>query len=150
MLGGSLPESTWGNSDMAYPTFEWIATHPWIKPLTVWNYLTFPAKAEQVVFAASASTLLGLKELRSAPENAATQSAWQMYLTLTSFTADTHLRALRSAYLGQVGEILAAANWAKKPTPRIDCKDDLNGDGHAECILTNQRSSLFLSLPGPG
>lgn len=89
-----------------------------------------------------------LQALQSAPENAATLSAWQAYLTLTAFTSDTQLQALGHAYLGQVGELLAAANWAKKPTSRADCADDLNGDGRAECVLANQAYFAVLETDG--
>jgi hypothetical protein len=148
MLGGSLPLSTWGDADMAGPTFEWIAAHPWIQPLTGPDVLTFPAKTQPVKFALSLNTLPWLKDLRSAPDNAITRSAWQTYLTLTASTPDTRLRDLRNAYLGQVGEILAAANWAKNQAPRVDCVDDLNADGYAECILANQKFFAVLEPAG--
>ncbi|HVM71409.1 MAG TPA: hypothetical protein VMT91_06595, partial [Anaerolineales bacterium] len=45
ILGGSLPQSTWGDPDMADPTFEWIAAHPWIRPLDSQALLAFPARA---------------------------------------------------------------------------------------------------------
>jgi hypothetical protein len=148
VLGGSLPNSTWGDSDMANPTFEWIAAHPWIQPLTGPDLLTFPAQTQQVLSMSAASKPSWLADLRSAPNNVITQSDWQMYLTLTAFTADTRLQALQNAYLGQVGELLGAANWAKKPTPRVDCTQDLNGDGHAECVLANQKYFAILEPAG--
>jgi hypothetical protein len=148
ILGGSLPHSTWGDSNMVYPTFEWIAAHPWIQPLTGPDLLAFHAHTQQVVSAPAASTPPWLEDLRSAPENAITQSAWQTYLTLTALTADTDLQALQSAYLGQMGEILAAAKWVKNQTPRVGCTDDLNGDGHVECILASQRFFAVLEPAG--
>jgi len=148
VLGGSLPHSTWGDSDMAYPTFEWIAAHPWVQPLAGPDLLTFPAQTQQVLSTPAAIKPSWLEDLRSAPENVVTQSAWQTYLTLTAATADTQLQALQSAYLGQVGELLGAANWVKNRTPRTDCTDDLNGDGHAECILANQEYFAVLEPVG--
>jgi hypothetical protein len=148
VLGGSLPHSTWGDSDMAYPTFEWIAAHPWIQPLAGSDLLTFPAPARQVLSTPAENKSSWLMALRSAPKNIVTSSAWQTYLSLTAATPDAHLQALQSAYLGQVGELLGAADWAMKPTPRIDCTDDLNGDGHAECILANQKYFAVLETAG--
>ncbi len=115
VLGGSLPHSTWGDSDMAYPTFEWIAAHPWIQPLGGQDLLTFPAQKQPVVSSPAPDVPPWLEELQSAPQNSITQSAWQTYLTLTAVTADTQLQALRQDYLGQVGELLAAAKWAENP-----------------------------------
>jgi hypothetical protein len=58
------------------------------------------------------------------------------------------LQALRRDYLGQVGELLAAANWAEEPAIRADCKDDFDGDGQAECILANQEYFALLEPAG--
>ena len=148
VLGGSLPNSTWGDSDMAYPTFEWIAAHPWIQPLASPDLLTFPAQTQQVSSVPAAKKPSWLADLRSAPKNNITQSAWQTYLMLTAFTADTRLQALQSAYLGQVGELLEAARWAMQPAPRVDCREDLDGDGHPECVLASQKFFAVLEPAG--
>jgi hypothetical protein len=148
VLGGSLPHSTWGNSDMAYPTFEWIAAHPWIQPLAGSDLLTFPAQKQLVLPTPAETGTSWLEDLRSAPDNVVTRSAWQTYLTLTATTSDTHLQALQYAYLGQVGELLEAANWVNKPAPRADCLDDLNGDGKVECILADQSYFAVLETAG--
>jgi hypothetical protein len=147
-LGGSLPQTTWGDPDMADPTFEWIVAHPWIQPLDSQDILAFPAHTQTVAAQPAATGQPWLDALQSAPENAVTLSAWQTYLTLTAFTPDTQLQALGSAYLGQVGELLAAANWAKKPASRADCRDDLNGDGLDECVLANQAYFAILETDG--
>jgi hypothetical protein len=148
VLGGSLPHSTWGDSDMAYPAFEWIAAHPWIQPLTTPDLLTLPAQTRQVPPTPVTIKSSWLEDLRSAPENVVTLSAWQAYLTLTAASADKQMLALQNAYLGQVGELLEAANWVQNQAPRTDCTDDLNGDGHAECILANQKYFAVLESAG--
>jgi hypothetical protein len=148
MLGGSVPQTTWGDSELVYPTFEWIAAHPWIQPLAGIDLLTFPAHAQPVISAPTVVKKRWLEDLQSAPDNAITRSAWQTYLMLTADTSDTQLQALRSAYLGQVGELLQAAKWARNPTTHIDCTEDLNGDGQAECILANQKYFAVLEPGG--
>ena len=148
VLGGSLPQSTWGDPDMADPTFEWIAAHPWIQPLASPDILAFPSRTLPAAAPPAASSQPWLEALQSAPKNAASLSAWQAYLTLTAFTPDTQLQALSRAYLGQVGELLAAANWAIKPAARSDCRDDLNSDGRAECILANRQYFAVLEPDG--
>ena len=148
VLGGSLPQSTWGDPEMAGATFAWISAHPWIRPLAGQELLAFPSRTQ--AFAAPAVPILQpwLPALQSAPQNAASLSAWQTYLTLTAFTPDPQLQALRRAYLGQVGELLAAANWANKPTARADCREDLNGDGRPECVLANRQYFAILETDG--
>ncbi|MFH1524276.1 MAG: hypothetical protein ABIF04_04875 [Chloroflexota bacterium] len=149
VLGGSLPDSTWGDSDMAYPTFEWIASHPWIEPLDGDSLLVFPVGERYTVPEPNLpESSPWLAALRSAPENAITESAWQTYLTLAASATDTQLRALQEKYLGQVGELLAAARWAEAPLSRIDCAEDLDADGESECILANQNYFAILDPSG--
>jgi len=149
--GGSLPNSTWGHADMAYPTFEWIAAHPWIQPLNGADLMTFPVKAQYVPPQSTApESSPWLDAFQTAPDNVITQSAWQMYLTLTTPSTDTQLKAMRADYLGQVGELLAAARWAENPSAQADCVNDLDADGQTDCILSNQKYYAILDASGPG
>ena len=148
-LGGSLPNSTWGNSDMASPTFEWIASHPWIWVLTGYDLMTFPAgSGSRPPVQTKSTSSPWLDALQSAPNNPITDLAWQTYFTLTAPTNDEKLRALRLQYLGQVGELLAAADWAKNPTLRADCTEDLDADHQAECVLSNRKVFAILDPSG--
>ena len=151
VLGGSLPQSTWGDPDMAGPTFAWIAGHPWIHPLPIPEILAFPSRVQPIPplpAAPAKGSQAWLQALQSAPQNAASLSAWQAYLTLTPFTPDTQLQALGRVYLGQVGELLAAAQWANAPYARADCGVNLNGDGSPECILANQQYFAIFEIKG--
>ena len=151
VLGGSLPQSTWGDPDMANPTFAWIDAHPWIQPLTSRDVLAFPPGAQPAAALpapARPASQPWWAAFQSAPENAASLSAWQTYLTLTAYTPNLQKQALRRAYFGQVGELLAAARWANQPAPRVDCNEDLNGDGQAECILANRQFFAVLEPDG--
>ncbi len=149
MLGGDLPISTWGNEDMAGNTFAWIAAHPWIHPLTADDLMTFPVKTKINYRAATTPEKSPiLTELFAAPDNALTNSAWQTYFMLTTPTNDEQLDALRPNYLGQVGELLAAARWVTTPSSISQCDLDLNGDGLSECILSNQNYFTILNPDG--
>jgi hypothetical protein len=147
VLGGDLPQSTWGNEDMAAPSFAWIAAHPWIQPLTGEDLIAFPVDAHDVSLPASPSTATPfLTVLRFAPTNALTNSAWQSYFTLTAPSSNEKLLALRANYLGQVGELLAAAHWAELPSTQVVCDQDLDGDSQPECFFSNQK---FLAILDP-
>ena len=156
VLGGDLPLSTWGNFDMAAPTFAWLAAHPWIQPLTGDDLLTFPLGSQPNLLAGAGSALSTtdtstsplLADLNTAPDNPLTTSAWQTWLMLTAPTSDEKLRALRLNYIGQVGELLAGARWAQDPSVQADCSHDLNGDGHPECILSSRNFFAVLDLRG--
>ena len=155
VLGGDLPLSTWGNEDMAAPTFAWLAGHPWIQPLTGEDLLTFPLTSHTnlpTVEGAPAQTEGGtstiLAELISAPNNSITTSAWQTWFMLTAPTSDEQLRLLHLNYMGQIGELLAAARWAEDPSVQVDCSHDLNGDGKPECILSSRSFYAILDPRG--
>ena len=87
-----------------------------------------------------------MKALQAAPDNALTDSAWQSYFTLTAPTSDEKLLTLRTDYLGQVGELLAAARWAEHPSTQANCDQDLDDDGQPECFFSNQK---FLAILDP-
>ena len=158
VLGGSLPHSTWGDADMAAASFAYIAAHPWIWPLNGDALMSFPVGAAAASIPSPAPALpmpiyttqgqaTGfdtltlqarlLTELRSAPDDPLTDSAWQVYFALTAPSADTDLQALRAQYLGQVGILLAASRWAENPYTLSACTLDLDYDGQAECLLAS-------------
>lgn len=147
ILGGSLPTSPWGDSLIVGPAFEFLAGHPWIKVLDSAALLNFssvsgspdcpdllcaaeiqPGKMVNMIRAA----------LEDAPDNLFTQLAWQAYRSLTDPAGDKRLAALRANYLGQVGSLLAAADWFEDPQEVSACMSDLDWDGLAECILASK------------
>jgi len=169
VLGGSLPNSTWGAADMAAASFAYIAAHPWMWPLNGEALMSFPIGAEAVLISSPAPaspmpiyTTQGqvtdfdslalqtrlLTELRSAPDDPLTDSAWQVYFTLTAPGADTALQALRAQYLGQIGILLAASRWAENPYPLSACTLDLDYDGQYECLLAS--SKFFAVIENAG
>ncbi len=89
-----------------------------------------------------------LAKLNGAPHNSLTNSAWQTYFMLTSPTSDENLIALRENYFGQVGEILAASDWANHPSAYSGCDLDLNNDGRFECVLSNLHLFAILDPAG--
>jgi len=170
VLGGSLMESEWGSAESTAAAFAWIAAHPWIWALSGEDVLTFPRQSMGTVswpadatqrayplYTTSAQRLpfdsLTLqatlrRELRAAPSNAVTESAWELYLNLTAPTSDGRLAALRAQYLGLVGDLLAAARWAESPSVISACNTDIDYDGEAECLLTN--AAFFAVLEADG
>jgi hypothetical protein len=158
VLGGSLPNSPWGDSLIAVPAFRYIAGHPWIRTLDSEDLLHFPAAAG----APDCPDLLCLpaqetfhprqaqirQALQDSPGGLFRDLAWQTYLSLTQPTPDPRLQALRAGYLGQVGPILAAAHWNAAPGQQSACIEDINWDGAPECILSSY--NIFLALDPMG
>ncbi|MDI6770763.1 MAG: hypothetical protein QMD04_13975 [Anaerolineales bacterium] len=169
LLGGSLPNSTWGDADMASAAFAYIAAHPWIWALNGEDLLSFPLGAEylspppptpatpspiyttqgQATNLDSAALQSRLSsELHNAPENPLTDSAWQMYFALTAPTEDARLQSLRAQYLGGVGALLAASRWAKNPEHKTGCDFDLDYDGQNECLLVSPEYFALIETDG--
>jgi hypothetical protein len=147
-LGGSLPNSTWGDSDMAGPTFAWLAAHPWVHVLDGRDLMSFPVGANGLQSASPATGDIFLSDLQTAPNNAVAKSAWQTYLTLTAPASDERLRALRLNYLGQVGTLTAASHWADQPFTLFECSADYDHDLRPECILANESYFAVVETDG--
>ena len=141
-LGGSLPDSTWGQADMVGPTFRWLDAHPWLRRLTEKDLRSFPLGPKNVSSISPAPRVDQepplVQELRTLPANAASDLAWQNYLWLNEPAASPEVRTLRSNYFGQVSELAAAARWAAKPVPEADCNEETVSGGQIRCILANQ------------
>lgn len=148
-LGGSLPNSTWGVPDAAANSFAWLAAHPWVGRLNSGDLL-YSSYALEV---SPPAPLLPdpspwLAALRAAPDNALTRLAWQTTLMLTAPIENEELQALRGAYTGQIGILLAAADWAESPHSLADCSIDPDQDGHPECLLADENVFAVIETNG--
>lgn len=133
VLGGSLPRSTWGDSDMAGPSLAWLAAHPWVRVLDGPALLAFPTGAPQALPDPSPATPDPfLPDLQEAPANALTDATWQAHFMLASSPPE-----LRAAYEGQIGILLAGSAWAEAPYRLADCSVDFDRDDQPECLLAN-------------
>jgi hypothetical protein len=145
VLGGELPASTWGEPLSARRTLEYLARHPWVHPIDAYNLLT--ARSRQGILASSpdvsdlsaqADNAL-LAALQNAPTNSLRAAAWQAFAALSApvFPAPKDLPTLRENYTSNVWSLIEAANWAEKPARVVDCTQDPDHDGLAECILAS-------------
>lgn len=158
-LGGSLPASAWGDSDAAEAAMEYIIAHPWISPLSATAAVslpaiqsdypidaplpaTYPRYSSPGVGAGLDSTALAAhlhSQLLNAHPGSLTDAAWDMFFVLSSPSDDPKQEALQAQYLGEVGILQAASQWAESPAPRASCDADLDYDLIDECILATDR-----------
>lgn len=166
ILGGSLPDSSWGDPESSKMTLRYVANHPWIKPLNIDDILSMRNMAEfmdfssqvipsqpslQIEIISSCTSIIDqLNPSCSFPSNAITQSAWQAYqATFVSLSQNPPITPLiRSSFMGQIKEILTAGNWAADPTPQITCEVDPDQDGQPECILASKQIFSLIELEG--
>lgn len=138
VLGGDLPHSTWGNENMAAPTFAWIAAHPWIEPLTAEDLMAFPVGGTNIKsLPTPVDPSLPLVDFNPESNNVLADLAWQTYLSLHVPTDDNTLGPLRAHYDGQVGSLLAAASWAENPSAYPSEEFDLNKFSSGEYFLSS-------------
>lgn len=145
ILGGSLPESPWGNPENARAMVRYLEQHPWIRLASASDLQA----GRQVVYFSSPGhpSVAGenlnpgelLSDLRQAPDNILSQAAWQAYRAayLPVFPRPAELMRLRQGYLGEAARLLSAARWADQPASQASCESDTDGDHLPECLLAN-------------
>jgi hypothetical protein len=154
ILGGSLPNSAWGEPQSAEASMGYIASHPWIQPLDergllsgffgIQNGLDGGNLTSADILGAEMPAPAGLSDSRfpgrGAAANPLDQAAWDAYLALFASLPPNppQLPALRSLYAGEIGAMLAAARWAEAPQARAGCDPVNDGDGELECILASR------------
>jgi hypothetical protein len=175
-IGGPLPASSLADSGIAPLFFEYIATHPWIHPLSEADIFTLPAKnVDQIplsnclnlLCASSSDSQSGYNtqnvkisqnasqiraQLRNAlsslPPSSIKDQAWQAYFQLSSQNSWIADPSIQANYIGQVGNLIAAARWATNPAAQAICSQDINWDGQPDCILASQ--DLFAIIAPDG
>jgi hypothetical protein len=169
VLGGSLPHSTWGDSDMGTVSMAYIAAHPWIQTLNAqqiqafisqpikYKYepptITFPpfpiftSQGNPIDLNSTQLHTQLLQDLRHAPQNTITDSAWQMFFSLTSSSNPLSYQT-QYQYLNQVQSLLTASHWMEFPATLADCSRDIDFDSLNECVLSNPRFFAIIETDG--
>jgi hypothetical protein len=159
ILGGNFPDSILGDPFVCSELFNYINTHPWIQVVNandlLANHIHQPKGSPPYPTRTSATSAITTPELQSsirqalehAPDNQVTALAWQVYDYLVSPSSDK-LQSIKANYLGQIGEMISAANWVENPIFISSCAKDLDYDGINECILSS--SSIFVIIEPEG
>jgi hypothetical protein len=145
VLGGDLPASTWGIPQASRAAFNYIATHPWIRPLDAYELTALGSTASPLPVDMQTDWNDPLfqdiaDDLFNAPQNMLSSSGWQYLNTLYAPVTPQppELAQLRTHYLGQTGVLIAASRWADQPADTATCSLDINYDGKPECILASR------------
>lgn len=148
VLGGALPDSTWGDPEIVTAALAYISSRPWIQPLDAATLRAFPSVlGGSPAFPSERRDPL-LSDLTAAPENLARADAWNAFLRLGQ-PAEAGLAAVQNALRGEtIGPVLAAARWAADPGPVSDCSIDLTYDGKPECVLAAPPLFAVISTDG--
>lgn len=175
ILGGSLPQSEWADAEIALPALEYIASHPWIRPLyghdlaarssipaqirsaqafkSSWlcemeDLRGFDAFGNPLPYSVAQQIDLLSAQLAALPDSPFTGQAFTAWNMMNRPAADCELAALRANYLGEIGYLIAAAHWSQHPEPQANCAIDLDLDGQVECLLSNQYVFAVLEPDG--
>ncbi len=168
ILGGDFQSSLLGDPAVLSNIHSYIYNHPWIQVLTQYDIQTNkgelvsysrPGNFDDLRNMLSSQSVLEDKysfrkdnqdiysALISAPENQLSDLAWQIYEKL-SYPMTSELIPLGENYIGQIGQILAAAHWVNHPEAISSCKSDLDFDGELECVLAT--SDIFVIIEPKG
>ena len=162
--GGDFSKSVMGDPVMSSEVFSYIHEHPWINTYSIndlkgstryassrsFPYLknTLDNNTDRILPPVYDDTSNKVHEsLLQSPQNQISDLAWKVFFDLTQ-AASPELLSLRTNYIGQIGMLLTAANWADKPQPIEACDLDLDYDGFNECILAN--NSIFTVIEPDG
>jgi len=152
ILGGSLPETNWGDPESANAAMQYLANHPWLKPITSNDLMsmrrggifTFDSGTIlndlSTVFASPSEESIQFKlSNKDSADNPVLSSAFQAYLSLffPLPPEPDNLNDLRNYYFNQIGHFLHAAKWAEEPFLFSSCDLDTDHDGQNECVLTS-------------
>jgi len=162
-LGGSLPETTWGDPESVNAALRYIAEHPWIKPLNADELTAMQLNSEET------SVPHRIPQIKTSPIpqhqdlinlicsdeddlliNPILAAAWQSYQSMFSPLPPEPemLQNLRFNYLYQIEYLLDAAEWAEHPTTQVDCSNDKNRDGYTECVLSSDNFYALFDRSG--
>jgi len=169
ILGGNFSNSILGDPSVSSEVFNYINYHPWIQILSIYDLITANnlqfvtpppyskgqstsgeniQQSNLIHKSDSSSVQVRIYDsLLRSPENRITALAWQVFYLLTQPTT-SDLLSLRSNYVGQIGQLLAAANWADNPSSIETCDRDLDYDGKNECVLANNKIFSILDPEG--
>jgi len=170
ILGGSLPYSIWGDSDISMASMAYISAHPWIQPLNGNQIQSFYTQPVYDNYEPQLPTLpsfpiftsLGsptgldsihlqaqiLRNLHISPMNTITDLAWQMFNSLTSPSTNHLYTQLQFQYLNQVESMLVASRWVESPSTISDCSQDIDLDSLNECVLSNHHYFAIIETDG--
>lgn len=148
VLGGDLTQSTWGEFRRARATFEYIHSHPWIKPLAPISLLTMEASQTQRLVISPGSDPLASKFSNQIEKRNIAKAAWQTYQALNSPVSSNgnELVGLRLNYLGQVNTLLTVSDWESNPRSISSCLEDPDRDGEPECVLASKETLLIFEI----
>ncbi len=169
ILGGDFSKSVMGDPGYSAEVFSYIREHPWLQTYTLEDLISSPQFVKpgfvssatnnqpstdgvQSLVSPGSSAVAVIYDkvheaLLQAPRNRLSDLAWKIYVDLSQPTTP-RLLSLRTNYVGQIGMVLSAANWADNPGSLQNCDNDLDYDGVNECILSN--TNLFAIIEPDG
>lgn len=152
VLGGSLPESTWGDPLSARATFHYLHSRPWLRFLDAAALQGMPTKSKGALpnLVPDAPALQPLVQaLQKAPENVLRAAAWRALQAMVAPTWPRwkELPSARQAMMPAIWSLIAASRWAQNPADQQDCQSDVDQDGLPECVLSSPHFYAQFELP---
>ena len=149
ILGGDFRISYLGSPTILEFLYSYIYNHPWIQvdnnyDTKLIDLINISAEKTYTTNLSKSSVEQSIYNLlQNSPKNLISNLAWQVYKSLLD-PGKSELVPLGSTYIGQIGHILAAANWVENPAFISNCNTDLDYDGDDECILSNE--NIFVTI----
>jgi hypothetical protein len=160
IIGGDFETSFFGDPSISKDFFTYIHAHPWLQILTSSDFSNIDPLKSAITssnaefFSHSTrqtyqSTIQNeiTHSIEMSPENRITSLAANAY-SIIIHPDNSDILLLSPEYIGQVGEMIAGANWADGPSTIHRCDVDLDYDGNDECILSNENIFMVIEPEG--
>jgi len=140
ILGGSLPESAWGDPSRARQSFRYLASRPWVHILSPHDLLALPASSASDFVDSALPPYSPSFPSQDSPALISPGLYEISTLYAPLWPAAAQLPDLRSLYSSQLNIVQIAERWASAPGSDVllsGCDQDLDGDQVAECLLVS-------------
>ena len=167
ILGGELPGSSWGVPEVGRAAFEYIATHPWIKPVDLDLLKSIKTEIKQGGSPESNADYSHqvnsqnqyfprgeleslLSAVKNLPDNTIAKAAVDSYDSFfyPVYPFNNKLVELRRNYIPNLWILVQAAYWAENPYEIITCERDIDRDGFCECLLLSKNVFAVIETEG--
>jgi hypothetical protein len=148
LLGGSLPNSNWGNYLAAKQALEYLSLRPWLENLdaTDLGELIFDHSSKVNLF--STENISGsISQIKTKRSEISIDYTWQAFRSLQSPAPpySEKQKALRMNGLWMLELFSELNNWAMNPHHSEICNKDYDLDGYRECVISNNTTFAIVN-----
>ncbi len=152
-IGGDLPHSTWGDSQIAHAAFAELSQIPWVhienpQDVLAWRIPSPPNIPNEIIV--SNENQIGLNPLPPLKTPRLAFLRESFLKTLFPINPPPKYSELRKSIVAIFPAYPFVDDWFRQPRSISECPVDISGDGQADCILANDLLFLWIDSSNGG